>query len=114
MLQYITKEMSGLQSTEEREAGIKPLNTYILDIVKSTVLEAEQEQVEIGDSFGFPQTRINTQGGPNTFQGVEFRLKLPRICPGFDTTIDTLTAVAQRIIEKLDNSSSALQDTLHG
>lgn len=108
LLGDVMRSMSGLHSTEEREAKMRPLNNHIFEIVRSVVLSAGQKHLELGDSFGFPQTRINVQGGPNIVGGVEFRLKLPRICPGFNTDTNIIISAARRIIGELDGSLPSL------
>jgi hypothetical protein len=89
---------------DELEERLKSINRHLYDIATLTVQLANSQDVEAGDSFGLPQTRISIQGGFNTLDGVTIRLKLPRICPGYTTKSNTIENVAQILLGKLDES----------
>lgn len=88
--------------TDELDIVVKAINDQLFGIIASTVEEFGDAQIEMGDSFGLPQTRISIQGGFNTIDGVTFRLKIPRICPGYKTDISQNNEFLKKLICKLD------------
>ncbi|MFA6250440.1 MAG: hypothetical protein WC686_02925 [Candidatus Shapirobacteria bacterium] len=89
------------------EVFIKSVNECNYQAVCRVASSFQERGVQVGDSFGFPFTRLNTQGGESRVGQSTFRFKLPRICPGYTTPAEVLTCLAQEIAVNL--SSNRLQ-----
>lgn len=108
--------LDGIQTLGTRngnvEDEVKRFNDEVSKIVEEVVKEMGTSFVDIGDSFGLPQTRICTQGGYSELNGVRFRLKLPRICPGYDTPPELVEDTVERLLVKLSESHERIMSTL--
>jgi len=89
---------------KERADFLKKFNSAGYDLLCRGAERFTKDGVQIGDSFGFPFTRINTQGGESCVDGVVFRLKLPRICPGYETDIGVLRKLARELVYTMGNN----------
>lgn len=94
------------------EDEVKRFNDEVSKIVEEVVKEMKTPYIDIGDSFGLPQTRVCTQGGFNELNGVRFRLKLPRICPGYDTSPELVEETVERLLAKLSESHARIMNSL--
>lgn len=91
---------------------VKLYNDAVYGLIVDTVIEMDTSEIDLGDSFGLPFTRICTQGGLNELEGVKFRLKLPRVCPGYDTPPELVSELSKRVLEKLHSSHDELMKIL--
>lgn len=66
----------------EREEYVKLLNKRIYEVVNHAA-RYYGDGIEIGDSFAFPKTRVNTQAGANEVGSHNVALKLPRVSLGY-------------------------------
>ncbi len=94
------------------EGEVKRFNNEVIKIVEEVVKEMDTPYIDIGDSFGLPQTRICTQGGFNELNGVRFRLKLPRICPGYDTPSELVEEAVGSLLKRLIASHGIIMNSL--
>lgn len=90
-------------SEEEAKRKMSQINDFIYKAIVYAVGRSSIDDVEIGDSFGLPVTRINTQGGESNVNGVSFRLKIPRICPGYNSSKQDLSLLATELLNQLDS-----------
>lgn len=81
---------------------LKWINDQIYDAVTQSVLGLDSSQLEFGDTFGLPVTRVSVQGGTSKVDGVSFRIKIPRICPGYLTEPQLVVKLANEITTRLD------------
>lgn len=103
---FIVNEISEFcakASEEEAKRKVSQINDFIYKAIVYAVERSAIGDVEIGDSFGLPVTRINTQGGESNVNGVSFRLKIPRICPGYNSSEQNLSLLATELLNQLDN-----------
>lgn len=93
-------------SEEEAKRKMSQINDFIYKAIVYAVERSSIDDVEIGDSFGLPVTRINTQGGESNVNGVSFRLKIPRICPGYNSSEQNLSLLTTELLNQLDSCNS--------
>ena len=96
-------EFCAKTSEEEIKRKMFQINDFIYKAIVYTVERSAIDDVEIGDSFGLPVTRINTQGGESNVNGVSFRLKIPRISPGYNSSEQNLSLLATELLNQLDS-----------
>lgn len=94
------------------EGKVKQFNEIVSEIVANVVMKVNSPFIDLGDSFGLPQTRLCTQGGYNELNGVRFRLKLPRICPGYKTPRELVEKTTHKLLEDLRSSHDRIMATL--
>jgi hypothetical protein len=80
-IEQIVENVRHFDCQRQAEEYIKIINSEIYAIVNTVALE--EGGIEVGDSFAFPVTRVNTQGGPNRFGPYQLALKIPRISMGY-------------------------------
>lgn len=95
------------------EAEVEHFNDAVSRIVANVVNEVNSPFIDLGDSFGLPFTRVCTQGGYNELNGVRFRLKLPRICPGYDTPPALVEETMRKLLNELSVSHDKIIETLN-
>ncbi len=101
-INLLVDNMKKIVCVNERDEYIKSVNKKIYSAVVETVREANISNIEVGDSFGFPVARVNTQGGQNIIGDVKFNLKIPRISPGYNSSEAELSSVAAVLRERLN------------
>jgi len=84
------------------------INERISQAISRAVELSGIPEIEIGDSFGLPITRINIQGGDSVVNGATYRLKIPRICPGYKSTHDQMKLLADVVLDELDGYCSQI------
>lgn len=94
------------------EEKVKHFNNEINKIVANVVRKMNSPYIDLGDSFGLPQTRVCIQGGYNEINGVKFRLKLPRICPGYKTSLELVVETTRNLLTELTASQEKIIATL--
>ena len=94
------------------EGKVKNFDNEINKIVANVVKKINSPYIDLGDSFGLPQTRVCIQGGYNELNGVKFRLKLPRICPGYKTSLELVIETTRSLLIELTASHEKIIATL--
>lgn len=94
------------------EEKVTNFNNKINKIVTDVVKKMDSPYIDLGDSFGLPQTRLCIQGGYSEINGVKFRLKLPRICPGYDTSPELIVETTRSLLAELVASHHKIMATL--
>lgn len=91
------------ETQQQAEEYMKNINNEIYSIV-SDIARDEEGSIEVGDSFAFPVTRVNTQGGPNSFGSYSLALKIPRIAMGYrDGSTDGIR-FAEKLINRMNQT----------
>ncbi len=108
LISSIAKDIAACGDEDKSNKKMKIYNEVILDMVKRVTLRYDHEGIEFGDSFGLPQTRVNTQGGPNEYKGVNLTLKLPRICPGYESRTEVIQHFTSELMIELDTLTTRL------
>ncbi|MCX6705620.1 MAG: hypothetical protein NTV24_00740 [Candidatus Woesebacteria bacterium] len=109
----VLKSIQNLGSQNENiEGKVKNFNNEINKIVANVVKKINSPYIDLGDSFGLPQTRVCIQGGYNELNGVKFRLKLPRICPGYKTSLELVVKTTRNLLTELTASQEKIIATL--
>lgn len=103
----VHKYCAGLPE-EVKNRRMNELNEFMLGLVCSGIESSNTSTVEIGDSFGLPQTRVNVVGGPTMIDGTTFLLKIPRLCPGYDTSLEDLAECYQEIAKVLKKGEQVM------
>ena len=91
---------------EEAKKTVSRINDFVYEAVVHAVERTATTDIGVGDSFGLPVTRINTQGGESNVNGASFRLKLPRISPGYSSSARDLRLLATELLNQLDSRNS--------
>ena len=105
-------EFCAKTSEEEAKRKVSQINDFIYKAIVYAVEWSAIDDVEIGDSFGLPVTRINTQGGESNVNGVSFRLKIPRICPGYNSSEQNLSLLTREVLNQLERCNQEILKTI--
>lgn len=100
-LKQVALVVDGIENDEDREQYIRKLNKEIYEVV-CDVSRLCGSGVEVGDSFAFPATRANTQGGLNEIGSYDLALKIPRIALGYRDGQQTGLLFATKLAERLN------------
>jgi hypothetical protein len=79
---------------------LNPVNEAIAKAIEQTVLITGA--MDLGQSFGLRHARINPQGCITEVDGSRFRLRIPRLCPGYASDTPSLYRATRFLIGQLN------------